>query len=299
MARKEQLNIAEYHLHQDQPQQLQFSVHDLHIYLDEHQANTTRPHIHSFYQIIWFKSGKGKHYVDFKAYEVFDNAIFFIAKNQVHYFDHGKHYEGVLIHFNEEFLTGSGNELNLFLKFSLFNNPYQLPSCCVGASVNKTLDEYLRQIKAELPHVDQFGQKELLKTYLKAFLIQVQRRKYEYEQTNGNTPFMVDEKRLQLLQLSNLIEENYSKNLSVADYAKRMHISTRTLSDLTHMVVNKTPSQLIQERIILEAKRLLLHSHLNINQIGYHLGFEDPSYFVKYFKKHTQTAPSVFRKSVR
>lgn len=55
---------------------------------------------------------------------------------------------------------------------------------------------------------------------------------------------------------------------------------------------------MIQERIILEAKRLLLHSELNVNQIGYRLGFDDPSYFVKYFKKYTHQSPSEFRKSI-
>lgn len=55
---------------------------------------------------------------------------------------------------------------------------------------------------------------------------------------------------------------------------------------------------MIQERIVLEAKRLLLHSEQNINQIGYTLGFEDPSYFVKYFKKHTKISPSAFKKSI-
>lgn len=55
---------------------------------------------------------------------------------------------------------------------------------------------------------------------------------------------------------------------------------------------------MIHERIILEAQRLLLHSHLNVNQIAYRLGFEDPSYFVKYFRKYTATSPTAFRKAI-
>jgi AraC-like DNA-binding protein len=75
-------------------------------------------------------------------------------------------------------------------------------------------------------------------------------------------------------------------------------ISSRTLSDLTQQLINKTPLQIIQERIILESQRLLLHSELNVTQIGYRLGFEDPSYFVKFFKKHANMSPSGFRKSI-
>ena len=54
---------------------------------------------------------------------------------------------------------------------------------------------------------------------------------------------------------------------------------------------------MVQERIILEAQRMLLYSNLNVSQIGYRLGFDDASYFVKYFKKHTSVSPSEFRKS--
>jgi AraC-like DNA-binding protein len=109
---------------------------------------------------------------------------------------------------------------------------------------------------------------------------------------------VLDEKRLQLLKFINLIDENYTKRISVSSYANSLLITSRTLSDLTHQLLNKTPSQMIQERIILEIQRLLLHSDLNINQIGYRLGFDDPSYFVKYFKKHTKISPSEFRKVI-
>jgi len=299
MAKKITTTIKEYHLNLHQPEKAQFTVHDLKRYLIEHQTNAAKPHIHSFYQIIWFKIGKGKHYVDFKDYEIFENAIFFIAKNQVHYFDENLNYEGYLIHFSELFLGHNDNGIDFLVKCSLFNNPYQNPSCCIGYGIDNILEEYVGQIKTELVSgAGHFGQEELLRTYLKSFLIQVQRRKIEFEQNEGKTPFALDDKRSQLIQFVNLLDENYTKSYSVAEYAEKMHISTRTLSDLTSQTLNKTPSQIIQERIVLEAQRMLVHSNFNINQIGYRLGFEDPSYFVKYFKKHVGSSPSEFRKSI-
>ena len=189
-------------------------------------------------------------------------------------------------------------ELDFLLKCNLFNNPYQQPSCCVGSGIEDILDQYIRQIMTELQSRDTFGQEELLRVYLKAFLIQVQRRKNEFDQNNRQSYTVVDEKRLQLMEFVNLVNENYNKGCTVSEYARKMHVSTRTLSDLTSQQLNKTPSQMIQERIILEAQRLLLHSNLNVGQVGYRLGFDDPSYFVKYFKKHTNTSPSDFRKSI-
>jgi AraC-like DNA-binding protein len=298
MAKVKSDPIHEYHLNRHQPDKPQFAIHDLGEYLSKHQGHTTKPHIHSYYQVIWFKRGEGKHFVDFKEYGVFDNALFFIAKNQVHYFDQKTDYSGVLIHFNEAFLVQKDNEVDFFLKYNLFNNPYQLPSCCISQGIEHILDEYLAQIKRELQNEAEFGKEELIRVYLKAFLIQVQRRKNYFEERAADAPFVVDDKKVHLIRFVNLIDENYTKGLTVTEYAQLLHISSRTLSDLTNQLLGKTPSLMIQERLILEAQRLLLHSNLNVNQIGYRLGFDDPSYFVKYFKKHTRLSPSEFRKSV-
>lgn len=298
MSEKKVDKINEFHLNKNQPAKPQIAIHELGPYLARHQENASKAHIHSFYQIIWFKKGRGKHFVDFKEYEVSDHSIFFIAKDQVHYFDDSRNYEGVLIHFNESFLVNKDSEVDFFLKFNLFNNPYQRPSCCLGGQIDHLLNDYLRQMKEELSNETEFGKEELLRSYLQSFLIQVQRRKTEFEKTEGQPNFQVDEKRLQLVKFVNLIDENYKNGLTISEYAQKMYISTRTLADLTNQILGKTPSLMIQERIILEAQRLLLHSKLNVNQIGYRLGFDDPSYFVKYFKKHLEISPSEFRKSV-
>lgn len=289
--------ISEYHLDDNLAGRIQFEIQSLKELIQDRKEDMIRPHIHSFYQIIWFKAGNGKHFVDFHEYDVSENTIFFIAKNQVHAFDRVD-YEGYVIHFSEDFLVQKENDVDFFLKCSMFNNPYQQPSCCVGSGNEYKLDEYILQMQVELAEHQKYGQEELLRLYLKAFLIQVQRRKYELEELNkGLAPFIVDEKRTQLIRFVNLIEENYTKALPVSTYADMLFVSLRTLSNLTMQLVKKKPSQMIHERIILEAKRLLLHSELNVNQIADKVGFEDPSYFVKYFKKYTNQSPVSFRKS--
>jgi len=290
--------INEYHLNRHEPDKPQFALHDLHKYLKTNQCQAIKPHIHSFYQVIWFKKGIGKHSVDFKEYDVFDNAIFFVAPNQVHYFDGNTDYEGVLIHFNELFLVQDQSPMEFFLHYNLFSNPYQQPSCCIGTGIDNILDKYIAQMKQELENEDSFGKELILKNYLQSFLIQIQRRKNEFEKSADASFPIMDEKRMQLVKFANLIDENYKKGYSVTEYARLLHISSRSLSDLTQQQLNKTPSQMIQERIILEAQRLLLYSNLNINQVGYRLGFDDASYFVKYFKKYTGVSPSEFKKSV-
>ncbi|MFZ4861943.1 helix-turn-helix domain-containing protein [Sphingobacterium sp. Mn56C] len=275
-----------------------FALYDLQHYLNNNPAVMRKPHIHNFFQVIWFKRGHGNHFVDFKAYEVKDNAIFFIAKNQAHYFDTTANCTGIILQFNEAFLVQKDSEIDFFIKCNLFNNPYKTPSCCIGNKRDAILDSYITLIQEELNYSDTFGKDELLRMYLKSFLVQVQRCKNAYEKQISGPIFPVDEKRKQLVRFNNLVEAHYKNGLTVADYASRLNISTRTLADITNTIVGKSPSIFIQERIVLEAQRMLLHSELHINQIAYNLGFEDASYFVKYFKRHTQLSPSAFRNSI-
>ncbi|HLT87657.1 MAG TPA: AraC family transcriptional regulator [Sphingobacterium sp.] len=290
--------INEYHLNRHQPDKPQFALYDLNAHIKENQCQVVKPHIHSFYQVVWFKKGIGKHTVDFKEYDVFDNAIFFVSPNQVHYFDENTDYEGILLHFNEQFLVQDQTPMAFFLNYNLFNNPYQQPSCCIDTGIDIILDKYISQMKQELGSEETFGKELILKNYLQSFLVQIQRRKNQFEKSIDPQLPILDDKRIQLVKFLDLIDEHYKEGYSIAEYARLLHISSRSLSDLTQQQLNKTPSQMIQERIILEAQRLLLYSELNINQVGYRLGFDDPSYFVKYFKKHTGIPPSEFRKSI-
>jgi AraC family transcriptional regulator, transcriptional activator of pobA len=295
--KREKNSISEYHLNRNEPGKPQFAIYDLNDYVAKNKLNTTKPHIHSYYQIIWFKSGEGKHFVDFQEYDILKSTMLFIAKNQVHYFDEKTDYQGIMIHFNETFLVQNDSKTDFFLKYSIFNCPFQQPSFGIGSGIELILNTYISQITEELRGNDSFGKEELLRAYLKSFLIQIQRRKNEAGKHGKDMGFQNDEKRAQLIRFVNMVDENYNKGLTVSQYADLLFVSSRTLSDLTGQLLNKTPSFMIQERIILEAKRLLLHTGLNVNQICYRLGFDDASYFVKYFKKHTGTAPTEFRKS--
>ncbi|WP_134091132.1 AraC family ligand binding domain-containing protein [Olivibacter sp. XZL3] len=219
-----------------------FEVIALRTYLEEQKEKVTLPHTHGFYQIIWFKSGSGMHMVDFNKYEVFENAIFFIAKNQVQCFSLAPNSDGFVINFDEEFLVRKDEDVDFFLKCNLFNNPYQTPSCCVESGWEYKLDEYIAQMQVELSEKKSYGKEELLRLYLKAFLIQVQRRKHQLEEIeSGINPFPVDEKRNLLVPFINEVDLNFNNNLTVSQYADLLHISSRTLSNLTLQLLQKRP----------------------------------------------------------
>lgn len=286
---------AEYHLNQYQHNIPRFSVYEIETYLEKYDKKRRKAHAENFYHIIWFKKGTGRYFVNFKAYDIDKNTLFFLTKKQMHYFDRNTNYSGTLIQFNEEFLIQNNYDTDFFLKHSLFSNE-KPPFCLLNTNDSVILDEYLKLIKDELIDKNEIYQEELLRNYLKVYLIQIQHIWEKYNSINGRQISHQDKRQLKLAKFINLIEENYKKELKVSDYAELMHISSRALSDLTNQLLEKSPSQLIHERIITEAQRMLLETNYTISKIGYHLGFNDDSYFVKYFKKHTSISPLDFRK---
>ncbi|WP_027418624.1 helix-turn-helix domain-containing protein [Crocinitomix catalasitica] len=277
-----------------------FEIYTLPDYIEQRGEDIRVSHTQNFYQIIWFKSGMGLYTVDFNEYKVFENALFFIAKNQVHSFKSLNKCDGIVINFEESFLVQKDNDVDFFLKCNLFNNPYQTPSCCIGSGWEYKLDEYISQMRLELAEKKSYGREELLRLYLKAFLIQVQRRKHQLEKLDsGRNPFPDNEKRNLLIKFINAVEDNFNKNLTVSQYSALLNVSTRTLSNLTLQLLQKRPKQILQERKILESKRLLIHSDISVKEIAYRIGFKDPAYFFRYFKKHAEISPINFRKSIR
>lgn len=289
---KSSSDINEYHLHQNEPTKRQFDFFDLELYLGGNLGHSSMPHSHSFYQLIWFHSNEGKHFVDFESFDIKRDRLFFIAKNQVHYFEKRKDCKGVLLHFNESFIHQNERDIDFFIEYNLFNN-LEVPYFQIPPALISTFENYVNQIKTEIGNTDSFGHQSILTHTLKSLLISIEREKRKdlpkVETYASPLPF---------LEFRKLLEEGYRKNWSVSKYAQDLNISTKTLNNLIKSKTGKTTSTLINDRIILEAKRLLCHSDSFVNQIGYDLGFEDASYFVKFFKKHVNLTPSDFRNSI-
>jgi len=293
--RKSKPKIEQYHLHKDQPEKLQFEIYSLNDYLTKNKGHIEKPHIHSFYQIIWFTKGNGKHFVDFNEFVASTNKIFFISKNQIHYFDNYSSYEGVIIHFNESFLMDNENDIDIFLKYNIFNDFESDPVFTIPTVAIENFTLLVSNLKKEISTPDKFAHKDFLKHLLKLFLISIQRLG---KRNNYKNPSFNNQKNITLLKFRQALELNFKNIHTVKEYAYLLNISTKTLTNHITEIALKTPLEIINDRIILEAKRLLSHSSLNINEIGFQLGYEDPSYFVKFFKRQTKKSPSDFRKVI-
>ncbi len=284
--------VDSYSMQENAHSGLELELHFMPKFFHENGCGTMAPHIHEFYQIIWFRRGQGTHRIDFVDYPVTDNTIFFVSPGQIHAFDGTEDYEGVIILFNASFLADEASSESIFLKYNVFNAYDSLPYYKVSHTETERLMLLVNEMNREYSLTGAFAHKDYMQYLVRLFLIRVQRsgeRKEDrklYVSSTANRTFV---------RFRQLLEQNFHQVHTVQEYADLLNISARTLTKYVSESIHCSPLQIINDRIVLEAKRQLQHTSLNIKEIGYALGFEDPSYFVKFFKREAGMMPSEFR----
>ena len=201
--------------------------------------------------------------------------------------DHGK---VNVIQFNREFYCIRENDHEVSCEGVLYFGAQGVPILNLYKKEVQSFDRLLEVLKEEFEVVDTI-QEEMLRTILKKWLIKATRilkiqQKFVYE----------NESKMELLrQFKILLEQHYKQFHKVNDYAKLLNKSPKTLSNQFKKLGQESPSMMIQQRIIIEAKRYLLYSQLSIKEIAFKLGFEDASALSHYFKSKTGISPSHFK----
>jgi AraC family transcriptional regulator, transcriptional activator of pobA len=250
------------------------------------------PHRHDYYEVIWFTGGKGVHFVEFAAYPYKPNTLFFIAKNQIHAYEQQLKVQGHLLRFDDNFLRPLPEGGLASLEFSVFK-PSPTPYRILKATQIAKFSRLLNQIRDELSSPDMYRHGELLSLLLKAFLIETERlappeKRFPTERREMLTIFY---------KFISLLEANYQKHMTVQEYARQLGLPTKRLTEICRSVSGIPTKKIIDERMILEAKRCLVFSSLSIKEICYKLGFDDPAHFSKFFKRATALSPLDFRTS--
>ena len=239
---------------------------------------TDTMHLHGFYEIILFQKGCGTYYVDFSQYPIAPGTIFFISPGQIHSFDTKHDQEGYVLKVCAE----------------LFDDFVGLSCVTVQDKDSAALEMLVTAMQEELKKEDSLGHREALHALVKLFVIMV-RRSYAGMNPSAPNPHKVSYKAF--LNFRKLIEENYCRLHTVKDYASLLNVSSKTLTLYVNECSKYSPLELINNRIILEAKRLLRYSVLSVKEIAFRLGFEDPSYFAKFFKRLVKQSPADYRES--
>ncbi len=239
------------------------------------------PHKHNFYHVVIIVKGKGWHEIDFKRHDVKPGACFFMKPAQVHSWSMKKETSGIVVEFEN---------LPMLLNEGL--NPegihdYFLPSGKEREGILNLAKSMLLEYEEEKKDFE-----SMLRFNLAALIVMFFRLETKKVVTiNRISKFRED--------FNELIEKNYRTHHEVSFYAKTLGVTTKALTAKVNRAMGKSVRELVQERCILESKRLLAYSDLSVSEISQELGFVDPNYFTRFFKLKTKMNPGKFRQKVR
>jgi AraC family transcriptional activator of pobA len=244
------------------------------------------PHKHNFYHLVYIENGKGWHEIDFIRHVVKSGAFFFMIPAQVHAWSMSKETKGIVIEFENlnMFSSDESYVLNEALRPA---QDYLVFSSEAKTEIAELCQSMLNEYEAEKKDFE-----ILLKLNLAKLIILFSRKNIGPLKSITRISKFREE-------FHELIEKNYKLNHNPEYYAKVMKLNPKSLTAKVKRIIGKNVRDVIQERIVLESKRLLAYSDLSISEIATELGFIDPNYFTRFFKLKTKINPGKFRQKVR
>lgn len=250
----------------------------------------------NYYSLIWVQKGSGVVKADFSESSFSANTLFAFSPYQPFVFEAEERLEGIALNFHPDFFCIHKHHQEVACSGVLFNNIYNPPFVSIDETTAINFEMLLGQMKTEMQN-PALAQYELLVSYLKIFLITASRLKSDKHIENTETS--KDSKEPFILQnLKNYIEIHFKTKHSASEYADLLNISIKALAKITKSHFNKTLTDLISERIIIEAKRELYLTNKAVKEIAYELGYEDEYYFSRFFKNHSNISPQIYRETV-
>lgn len=251
------------------------------------------PHKHDHFLTFLCTKGKGTHEVDFIKHPVKPGSIFMLSPGQTHKLTLSSDVDGYVIMHTRDFY-----DLNYTNK-RVREYPFYCTSLdSPGIELKNENYDYVLKIFKEIIHENR--NEALMKNHVLCSLIDILYiRLSRLYLPNKNINPVKQNYLIYLMKLDDLIEANFKDKKSPSDYSKMMNMSIKHLNRICKVCVNKTTSDIIMDKIILEAKRMLVYGIFSIDQVATELGYFDQSYFTRLFKKKTGTTPIQFMKKYR
>ncbi|MEM1120706.1 MAG: AraC family transcriptional regulator [Bacteroidota bacterium] len=275
---------------QQRPAQVDFNLQSMSEIYDRTKGVTDVPHRHDYYTTLLIKKATGKHIIDFEKYPLKDLEVHFVSPGQVHQVETTSRPTGWVITFSRTFLAQNNIPESFISNINLFKTFGSAPPLALDEPTLTKLVNIVSDMENCMPQELNYRSRAL-GALLQLFLIYANNSRAldaeQLEEENKSVCLLRDFK--------NLVDEKYADWHKVKDYASEIHISPKHLSQTVKDLTGKTAKTLIQDRQLLEAKRLLLHTNLSIKEIAYSIGFDEPLHFSGFFKKKSGTSPSTFR----
>lgn len=252
-------------------------------------AKRPTPHRHAFYAIFWVTAGGGTHYLDFVGDEIRANSLHFVGPGQVHYWDIAKELKGVTVVFEASLFLGRRDyrlldQINFFKTVNGLSALY--PTQAEAVWFQQTIEQLTREFTQKA-----FGRSLNIVALLELLLVNAQRLAVKINE--------IDDKPSAEKQLTHnyihLVEKEAISHHKVEWYAEQLAVTVSHLSKCIKKSLGITAGELLRNRLVLEAKRLLIHTDQTVAEIATQLNFKDVSYFGRFFKREADQTPRQFR----
>lgn len=261
---------------------------------DEVQGRADQPHRHDYYTVLLVEQAAGSHIIDYKSYPFREKEVHFVSPGQVHQVAATARPNGWFFTFSRAFLVENNIPESFISNINLFKAFGEAPPLSLDEVTFDRLASIIAEMKACLPHEFTYRNRAI-GALLQLFLIYCNNSSSidsnQLDEDNSNVCIIRDFKHL--------VDNNYTQWHKVNDYANQIHITSKHLSQTVKNYTGKSAKEVIQDRLVLEAKRLLLHTNLSIKEIAYKIGFVEPLHFSGFFKKQVAISPTQFRETGR
>jgi len=276
-------------------QEVTFAIRSMKEVIEMFGTTKDIPHSHQYYTLIWSQNASGRHIIDYKEYHMKPDDIFFVSPGQVHQIEHTPEPEGWVILFSCDFLSKNYVSDSFISDLNLFSDVGSTPPIHINPETVFRLNEIVHHIYDTFYSKDDF-KFEKIGAYLKLFLIEC--APYAHHPDADDNPQFLQAGGHIVKEFKQLLEQHFTDWHKVSDYAAALNISADYLNNVVRTSIGSNVKELIQKRIILEAKRLGLHTEYSNKEIAYRIGFNEPSHFSRFFKKLEGKPFSAFREEL-
>ena len=248
------------------------------------------PHRHDYYTIVCIQRAQGKHWIDYIAYTTGANEVHFVSPGQVHQMVLEAMPVGWVMTFSREFLIQNHIPERFLTNINLFRSFGSTPPLQIDAKTFPSLLLLIEEMRMWMIEKKTYRQRAL-GALLQLFLIHC----HNSQDFDRN---QLDEKDTQVCLVRDfklLVDEKYQHWHQVKEYAQETHLTPKHLSETVKKYTGRSAKEFIQDRILLEAKRMLWHTQESIKEIAFSLGFKEPVHFSAFFKRQAGIAPGEFR----
>jgi AraC family transcriptional activator of pobA len=254
-------------------------------------ARVREPHRHDYHELIWVRDGRGQHRIDGAPVPVQPGTVTLIGRGAVHVFERADELTGAALRFGDALLLGDGRVAPGWLLAGRGGRTVPVPP---GEA--DMLEAAVRAIAAEAERPPDPRTPDLERHLLAAVLLWVERW-YDAGRTERRD---ADDAEVQLhRRFAGQLERDFRAHHDAAHYADALAVPPAALSRALAEVTGRSTKELVTDRVMLEAARLLRFTDASVGEIAHAVGFTDPLYFSRAFKRHAGSAPMAYRDRAR